>query len=240
MTTPPTPPRGQVPGGERRKLPVSQVTSLNYDWTALNNADRRDGRQWRHQPDHRPGAWHADADRRAIPTTRPRCRPTPRATSFCCPTASTPWTAGTAMAAISRPGRHPHGAGLHQRQGRRAIVIYTIFVDLNGTQGNSTVLQNCATDSSKYFDLTTVRRDHHGLQPDRPADHQSAGEPLRRGSSTAGSKRPYNGSRSRSRAARHPFRPNIPYFIERKRVLSMIAFLCICLLCPSLSICRAN
>jgi len=35
------------------------------------------------------------------------------------------------------------------------IVIYTIFVDLNGTQGNSTVLQNCATDSTKYFDLTT-------------------------------------------------------------------------------------
>ena len=35
------------------------------------------------------------------------------------------------------------------------IVIYTIFVDLNGTQGNSSVLQSCATDSSKYFDLTT-------------------------------------------------------------------------------------
>jgi len=35
------------------------------------------------------------------------------------------------------------------------IVVYTIFVDLNGTQGNSSVLQNCATDSSKYFDLTT-------------------------------------------------------------------------------------
>jgi Flp pilus assembly protein TadG len=35
------------------------------------------------------------------------------------------------------------------------IVIYTIFVDLGGTQGNSTVLQNCASDSSKYFDLTT-------------------------------------------------------------------------------------
>ncbi len=35
------------------------------------------------------------------------------------------------------------------------IVIYTIFVDLNGTQGNSSVLQNCATSSSKYFDLTT-------------------------------------------------------------------------------------
>jgi hypothetical protein len=35
------------------------------------------------------------------------------------------------------------------------FVIYTIFVDLGGTQGNSTVLQNCASDSSKYFDLTT-------------------------------------------------------------------------------------
>ncbi|MGN6515498.1 MAG: pilus assembly protein TadG-related protein [Rhizomicrobium sp.] len=35
------------------------------------------------------------------------------------------------------------------------ITIYTVFVDLNGTQGNSQVLQDCATDSSKYFDLTT-------------------------------------------------------------------------------------
>ncbi|MGC9953717.1 MAG: TadE/TadG family type IV pilus assembly protein [Rhizomicrobium sp.] len=36
------------------------------------------------------------------------------------------------------------------------ITIYAVFVDLNGTQGNSTVLQNCATDSSKYFDLTSA------------------------------------------------------------------------------------
>ena len=36
------------------------------------------------------------------------------------------------------------------------ITIYAVFVDLNGTQGNSTVLQNCATDSSKYFDLTAA------------------------------------------------------------------------------------
>jgi Flp pilus assembly protein TadG len=33
--------------------------------------------------------------------------------------------------------------------------IYAVFVDLNGTQGNSTVLQNCATDADHYFDLTT-------------------------------------------------------------------------------------
>jgi Flp pilus assembly protein TadG len=35
------------------------------------------------------------------------------------------------------------------------FVIYAVFVDLNGTQGNSSVLQNCATDSGKYYDLTT-------------------------------------------------------------------------------------
>jgi Flp pilus assembly protein TadG len=35
------------------------------------------------------------------------------------------------------------------------FTIYTVFVDLNGTQGNSTVLQNCATDATKYFDLTS-------------------------------------------------------------------------------------
>lgn len=35
------------------------------------------------------------------------------------------------------------------------FTVYAVFVDLNGTQGNSTVLQNCATDTDHYFDLTT-------------------------------------------------------------------------------------
>jgi Flp pilus assembly protein TadG len=34
------------------------------------------------------------------------------------------------------------------------ITIYTVFVDLNGTSGNSAALRDCATDTSKYFDLT--------------------------------------------------------------------------------------
>ena len=37
----------------------------------------------------------------------------------------------------------------------QGFVIYTVFVDLNGTSGSSSVLQSCASDSSKYFDLTT-------------------------------------------------------------------------------------
>ena len=35
------------------------------------------------------------------------------------------------------------------------ITIYTVFVDLNGTSGNSAPLQYCASSPSKYFDLTT-------------------------------------------------------------------------------------
>ncbi len=35
------------------------------------------------------------------------------------------------------------------------VTIYTVFVDLNGTSGNSAPLQYCASSPSKYFDLTT-------------------------------------------------------------------------------------
>ena len=37
----------------------------------------------------------------------------------------------------------------------QGFIIYTVFVDLGGTQGNSTVLQNCASGTSNYYDLTT-------------------------------------------------------------------------------------
>jgi Flp pilus assembly protein TadG len=36
------------------------------------------------------------------------------------------------------------------------IIIYALFVDIGGTQGNSSVLQSCASDSSKYWDLTSA------------------------------------------------------------------------------------
>ena len=38
------------------------------------------------------------------------------------------------------------------------FTIYAVYVDLNGTQGNSTVLQNCASDATKYFDLTSAQQ----------------------------------------------------------------------------------
>ena len=38
----------------------------------------------------------------------------------------------------------------------QGFIIYTVFVDLNGTQGNSTVLQNCASDSTKFWMLTSA------------------------------------------------------------------------------------
>jgi Flp pilus assembly protein TadG len=36
------------------------------------------------------------------------------------------------------------------------ITIYTIFLDIGGANGDSAPLQYCASDSSKYFDLTTT------------------------------------------------------------------------------------
>jgi hypothetical protein len=37
-----------------------------------------------------------------------------------------------------------------------SITIYAVFVDIGGTQGNSSVLSNCATDANHYFDLTSA------------------------------------------------------------------------------------
>lgn len=36
------------------------------------------------------------------------------------------------------------------------VTIYAVFVDIGGAQGNSKVLQNCATDANHYFDLTSA------------------------------------------------------------------------------------
>ena len=55
-----------------------------------------------------------------------------------------------------------HDAGVDARMAKvcdnvkaDGVVVYTIFVDLDSTQGNSSVLQNCASEPTKYFDLTT-------------------------------------------------------------------------------------
>ncbi|HET7084255.1 MAG TPA: TadE/TadG family type IV pilus assembly protein [Rhizomicrobium sp.] len=36
------------------------------------------------------------------------------------------------------------------------VIIYTIFLDIGNAHGSSAPLRNCATDSSKYFDLTST------------------------------------------------------------------------------------
>jgi Flp pilus assembly protein TadG len=36
------------------------------------------------------------------------------------------------------------------------ITVYAVFVDIGGTQGNSQVLHDCATDPGKYYDLTSA------------------------------------------------------------------------------------
>src|SRR3569832_848268 len=44
------------------------------------------------------------------------------------------------------------------------IIIYALFVDIGGTQGNSPVLQICASDSSKYYDLTSASQINAAFQ----------------------------------------------------------------------------
>jgi Flp pilus assembly protein TadG len=36
------------------------------------------------------------------------------------------------------------------------ITVYSLYINLNGTQGNATPLQNCATSPADYFDLTSA------------------------------------------------------------------------------------
>jgi hypothetical protein len=38
----------------------------------------------------------------------------------------------------------------------KGAIIYSVFVDLNGAQGDSTPLQDCATDAAHYFDLKSA------------------------------------------------------------------------------------
>ena len=49
-----------------------------------------------------------------------------------------------------------HGKRLHQHDHAKAdqVVIYTLYVHVGGG-GNSAPLKNCASDASKYYDLTS-------------------------------------------------------------------------------------
>ena len=53
------------------------------------------------------------------------------------------------------------------------ITIYTVQVNTGGDP-TSTLLQNCASDASKFFLLTSSAADRHDVQPDRHRAVQSA------------------------------------------------------------------
>jgi Flp pilus assembly protein TadG len=131
------------------------ILPLGYDWTALSNkvdAMVADGST--NQPIGLVWGWHALTN-------------------------SDPLNAGSLPANTSRyiiilsDGLNTedrwYGDGVHQSTSvdsrmtavctnakAAGIVIYALFVDIGGTQGNSSVMQSCATDSSKYWDLTSA------------------------------------------------------------------------------------
>ena len=147
-------PGTKFPAENDDSCPIAQITPLGYDWTALSNAvDAMSPNGGTNQTIGLPHGMQmlTQGDPYDPPTL-------PNNTSR--------------FIILLSDGLNTmdrwYGDGSHQSSSvdtRMALactnakaagfIIYTVFVDLGGTQGNSTVLQNCATDSSKYFDLTT-------------------------------------------------------------------------------------
>lgn len=147
-------PGTKFPAENDDSCPIAQITPLGYDWTALSNAV--DAMSPNGGTNQTIGLQHG---MQMLTQGDPYDPPTlPNNTSR--------------FIILLSDGLNTmdrwYGDGSHQSSSvdtRMALactnakaagfIIYTVFVDLGGTQGNSTVLQNCASNSSKYFDLTT-------------------------------------------------------------------------------------
>ncbi len=137
-------------------MPERQSSALGYNWTDLGNqvdamvAGRLD------QSDNRSGLGLAGALRPAIPLNAPALPAnTTRYIIILSDGLNTQdrWYGDGVNQSTSVDSRMTLVCNNAKADG---IIIYALFVDIGGTQGNSTVLQNCATDSSKYYDLTSA------------------------------------------------------------------------------------
>jgi Flp pilus assembly protein TadG len=135
-------------------VPTVMLGNLSYDWTALSNeVDSMSAAGATNQPIGLAWGWQAQTDGDPLNSGS-----VPNNTSQYIILLSDGlntqdrWYGDGSDQSSQVDGRM---ASLCTAAKNAGFTIYTIYVDLNGTQGNSTVLQNCATDSSKYFDLTT-------------------------------------------------------------------------------------
>lgn len=142
----------KFPAENANSCPPATVMALSYDWTALNNKVTSMAAQG--STNQTVGlAWGWQAQTSGVPLSPP------------------PLSADTMQFVIvlsdglNTQDRFygdgsTHNTNIDNRMDAvcdnvkaGGIIVYSIFVDLNGTQGNSSTLQNCASDPSKYFDL---------------------------------------------------------------------------------------
>ncbi len=147
-------PGTKFPAENDQSCPTSSITTLSYDWTALNNAV--DAMSPNGGTNQTIGLAHG---MQLLSTGDPYNAPTlPANTTRYIILLSDGlntmdrWYGNGSSQSSSVDNRMAAACTYAKDQ---HYVIYTVFVDLNGTSGNSTVLQNCASNSSKYFDLTT-------------------------------------------------------------------------------------
>ncbi len=154
-TTPtPTAPNSMEVAENSPSCPVATMMSLNYNWTNLNN--EIDAMQANGSTNQTIGlVWGWKALSQGAPLVPPALPSNTQRfiilLSDGLNTQSRWWGDGSNQS-TQVDSRMQKACNNAKADG---IVIYAVFVDLNGTQGNSSVLQNCATDNSKYFDLTS-------------------------------------------------------------------------------------
>ena len=142
------------PAANDDNCPVTSVMTLGYNWTNLSNQiDAMTAQGSTNQPIGLAHGWQTTSQP-AVPIARRPCRPIPASNIILVSdglNTQDRWygDGSSQSSSLTREGlacTNAKAAG---------ITIYTIFIDLGGTQGSSAPLQSCATDSSKYFDLTT-------------------------------------------------------------------------------------
>ena len=134
--------------------PGSTVMGLSYDWTTLNSAvDSMVANGSTNQAIGLVWGWHAMTQ--GAPLSAPTLPDnTQRIIILLSDGLNTQdrWSGDGSNQSSAVDARMAYACANAKAAG---ITIYTVFVDINGAQGNSSVLQSCATDSSKYYDLTS-------------------------------------------------------------------------------------
>ncbi|HEX2593587.1 MAG TPA: TadE/TadG family type IV pilus assembly protein [Rhizomicrobium sp.] len=152
--TSPTTAAAFFPAENTSSCPGSTITALNYNWTTLNSqVDAMVAAGSTNQPIGLAWGWQSLSSGNPFNT------------------AALPSDTSQVIIILSdglNTQDRWYGDGANQASGvddrmsaictavkRTGTIVYSVFVHFDGSSGNSTVMQNCATDTSKFFDIST-------------------------------------------------------------------------------------